>query len=331
MSPKISVIIPIYKVEKYLKQCVDSVLNQTYRNIEVILVDDGSPDECPQICDQYVKQDSRVFVIHKENGGLSDARNAGIKKVTGEYIAFLDSDDFWCDLQALERLVERIKVTNPDVLSYSYKKYYEDTGKEILQFYNLESRPLELNTKEEQLDFLTRNHLYVASAWNKLIRLEILSDEMLFEKNKLSEDIEWCARLMLYANSFDFVCENFYCYRQRSGSIAHTIGEKGCNDLQSCIIKCVELSKHIPEEVKAYIYRYTAYQYATFVAVQAIAEKCPPECIAVLSEYKWLLAYHCGNKKVLYLDIMCKILGFKQMCRLVRLTKTIWDKWRMKR
>ena len=90
----ISVIVPIFKVEDYLRKCVDSVINQTYKNLEIILVDDGSPDNCPKICDEYANQDSRIKVIHKENGGLSDARNAGMKIAKGEYVSFIDSDDY---------------------------------------------------------------------------------------------------------------------------------------------------------------------------------------------------------------------------------------------
>ena len=100
---KVSIIVPIYNVEKYLHQCVDSLLNQTLRDIEVILVDDGSPDSCPHICEEYKKKDIRVKVVHKQNGGLSDARNAGLKLVEGEYVAFIDSDDY-VDLHMFEKL-----------------------------------------------------------------------------------------------------------------------------------------------------------------------------------------------------------------------------------
>ena len=94
MKPLISIIIPVYNVEQYLHRCVDSVLNQTYKNLEIILVNDGSPDNCPFICDEYAKKDKRIIVVHKENGGLSSARNAGLEIVQGEYISFIDSDDW---------------------------------------------------------------------------------------------------------------------------------------------------------------------------------------------------------------------------------------------
>ena len=94
LQEKISVIVPIYNVEDYLHRCVDSIINQTYTNLEIILVDDGSPDNCLKICDEYAKKDSRIKVVHKKNGGLSDARNAGLEIATGEYIGFVDSDDY---------------------------------------------------------------------------------------------------------------------------------------------------------------------------------------------------------------------------------------------
>ena len=109
---KFSVIIPIYKVEQYLRQCVDSVLAQTYTDVEIILVDDGSPDSCPAICDEYAKKDSRIKVIHKPNGGLSDARNAGLDMAQGEYVLFLDSDDWWDDKDALRKTDASLKDTH---------------------------------------------------------------------------------------------------------------------------------------------------------------------------------------------------------------------------
>ena len=120
----ISVIIPVYNVERYLLECIDSVLSQSYKNIEIILVDDGSTDSSSLICDQIKEKSDKVVVIHKQNGGLSDARNAGIQVATGEYILFLDSDDFWDDKNAVFNLVNRVTKTQADVLNFSYKKYH---------------------------------------------------------------------------------------------------------------------------------------------------------------------------------------------------------------
>ena len=104
---KISVVVPVYNVEKYLRKCIDSIINQTYKNLEIILVDDGSPDKCGEICDEYAKKDNRVKVIHKKNAGVSSARNDGIDNATGEYIIFVDSDD-WLEDNAIEIMVDKL-------------------------------------------------------------------------------------------------------------------------------------------------------------------------------------------------------------------------------
>ena len=108
---KFSIVVPIYKTEKYLKQCVDSILSQSFTDFELILVDDGSPDNSGKMCDDYAQKDCRVRVIHKQNGGLSDARNAGIKEAKGDYLCFLDSDDFWLTDKVLETFAEKMFAT----------------------------------------------------------------------------------------------------------------------------------------------------------------------------------------------------------------------------
>ena len=125
MLPKVSIIVPIYKVEKYLNRCIDSILNQTYKNIEVILVDDGSPDRCGAICDNYSKIDKRIKVIHKKNEGLAEARNAGIKIATGEYISFVDSDDF-INKNMYKVLYENAIKYDADISMCQFKYIYPD-------------------------------------------------------------------------------------------------------------------------------------------------------------------------------------------------------------
>ena len=122
-NPLVSIIVPIYKVEPYLRRCLDSIVNQTYTNLEIILVDDGSPDGCPQICDEYVAKDKRIIVIHKENGGLSDARNAGLDICKGEYISFVDSDDI-LDLNAVEYMLNA--GTDVDIVITNVKMFINE-------------------------------------------------------------------------------------------------------------------------------------------------------------------------------------------------------------
>ena len=130
VSPLISVIIPVYKVELYLKQCVESILIQTYSNIEIILVDDGSPDSCPQICDEYARKDYRIKVIHKSNGGLSDARNVGLNGAVGQYVVFVDSDDYWLNENCLKSLVDEINRTpNIDFICFNSYSFVNGTIK----------------------------------------------------------------------------------------------------------------------------------------------------------------------------------------------------------
>lgn len=113
--PKLSVIVPVFKVEQFLNKCIDSILNQSYTNIEVILVDDGSPDSCPQICDDYQRKDPRVKVVHKQNGGLSSARNAGLDIASGEYVSFVDSDD-WLESDAYSEMINQCVINKLDII-----------------------------------------------------------------------------------------------------------------------------------------------------------------------------------------------------------------------
>ena len=128
-QPLISVIVPIYKVEEYLDRCVESLINQTYKNLEIILVDDGSPDNCPQMCEAWAQKDSRIKVVHKENGGLSDARNAGFEVATGDIISFIDSDD-WIEPEMFETMLSQMEKDDSDIVSCGVN-WVEENGSVI--------------------------------------------------------------------------------------------------------------------------------------------------------------------------------------------------------
>lgn len=160
---KISFIIPVYKVERYLKQSVGSITGQTYRDIEVILVDDGSPDSCPQMCDDFAATDNRIRVIHKANGGLSDARNVGLNAATGDYVIFIDSDDFWLHNDDLQKLV-RVAETNPqvDFIGFNCSYYFQDKDS-FTKWTLYDNRLAHPTEKDEALRLLTSTSSFVMS------------------------------------------------------------------------------------------------------------------------------------------------------------------------
>lgn len=317
MDILISIIVPIYNVGVYLNECINSIIDQTYDYKEIILVDDGSTDNSPKICDYYSSKFDYIKVIHKQNGGLSDARNVGIQNSTGDYLLFLDADDFFNDGYAIQKLVDRINITYADLLNFSYIKYYEDLNKYVNYFENIESIPLDLN-KLESVNYLLDNNLYIASACNKLVKKSLFEDgDLYFVKGIYSEDIDWCLRLLIKAKKPDFICENFYCYRQRSDSITHTINDKKCQDLTNNILNCFSIVKK-NNSSKDSLYRYVSYQFGTFFITQALAESYQSDCINKLSKYKWILKYHSNNKKLIILNIMVTLFGYRLTCKIIR-------------
>lgn len=213
MNPLISVIVPIYNVEKYLARCVDSIVNQTYKNLEIILVDDGSPDRCPQMCDDYAKKDSRIKVVHKKNGGLSDARNAGIAVATGEYISFIDSDDYVSD-DFFECLLDVMNKENSDIAECSVVKFYEDNR------FDEFSDDLSVKTYDTQdaMSALIAENPFHQHVWNKLYKTELVKD-IPYAVGKLNEDEFWTYRVFGRANKVARINKTMYYYFQRSSSI----------------------------------------------------------------------------------------------------------------
>lgn len=208
----ISVIVPIYKVEAYLYRCVDSLLAQTYQNFELILVDDGSPDGCGRICDEYALRDQRVRVIHKCNGGLSDARNAGLECAQGAYIAFVDSDD-WVSPLYLEGLLRGLSAANADICDCRIIRTHTE---EV--FAPLMSAVPEVYDTEAALGGLICDDLFHQHVWNKLYRTEVIGN-IRFPKGKLHEDEFWTYQVFGNAARVAKIPDVLYCYYQHPDSI----------------------------------------------------------------------------------------------------------------
>lgn len=214
----LSIIIPVYKVEAYLDECVQSVCHQTYQNLEIILVDDGSPDACPDMCDRYAKYDTRIKVIHKKNGGLSDARNAGLEIATGDYIGFVDSDDC-IDEKMYETLLHKIESYRTDIVSCKFVNYGKGNFlSNNVDIQNGYSEGLTLTFKE-YFAWVVEGKLDNAS-WNKLYRKQILTER--FKKGRNNEDYLFFAQLAKNNPNatISFIDGSYYKYRQqREGSI----------------------------------------------------------------------------------------------------------------
>lgn len=210
MSELISVIIPIYKVEEYLDECITSVVNQTYKNLEIILVDDGSPDNCPIMCDAWAEKDERIRVIHKPNGGLSDARNAGIDIAKGDYIAFVDSDDY-IKPDMFEKLYNALSKENADISACGIVNCIGE-NKNVWGCMDV------AGNSEEILELLYNEASYPVSAWNKLYSRKCW-ENLRFPVGKICEDAFTTYQLIDNAEKIVMIPDALYCYRIRPESI----------------------------------------------------------------------------------------------------------------
>lgn len=202
---------PIHNVEKYLPRCVDSIINQEYKNLEIILVDDGSPDNSPQVCDEYAEKDNRIKVIHKENGGLSDARNAGMEIATGEYVAFVDSDD-WIETDFISELYKGIK-SGADIAECATRLVGDNDQTLSVRG----SKEGKISRKDALLKLILEQGIY-QTVWNKLYKKSQIQD-IPFAVGKYHEDDFWTWQIFMKIDSL-YLCEKpMYNYLQRENSI----------------------------------------------------------------------------------------------------------------
>ncbi|MGN1208104.1 MAG: glycosyltransferase family 2 protein [Christensenellales bacterium] len=216
-NPLISIIVPIYKVEKYLEKCVHTITSQTYKNLEIILVDDGSPDNCPVLCDNLAKTDKRIKVIHKTNGGLSDARNVGFARSTGNFITFVDSDDF-LNVNFIEKLYENMSLTGSDMSICGYEEIHENQEIDINKKETSKVLTFDDNNKFEQL--YAKNKVVFITAWGKLYKREIF-EEIQYPVGKINEDEFVCHKTLARCKKVCFEDAKYYYYVQRENSIMH--------------------------------------------------------------------------------------------------------------
>lgn len=239
MNDLVSIIVPVYRVEPYLNRCIESIVRQKYEQLEIILVDDGSPDGCPQLCDQWCKKDRRIRVIHKPNGGLSDARNAALAVATGEYIAFVDSDD-WIHEQYIEQLYRAAKEHHVEIAACDVRVVYEQEQPPLVT-----DPVVEVYETERALETLIHGDVFRAVVWNKLYHRTLLCGEQ-FETGRYHEDEFFTYRIMGKVQKLAFVQAPLYFYFQRAGSIMNSLSWKHLDALDAYLERIHYFEHHFP-------------------------------------------------------------------------------------
>ncbi|MEK5289174.1 glycosyltransferase family 2 protein [Streptococcus sp. FSL R7-0212] len=306
---KFSIIIPAYNIKDYIEECVDSVVSQKTENkfeFEVLLIDDGSTDSTSEICDNLTKKSPQVRTYHKKNGGLSDARNFGIRHASGEYIFFLDGDDFWSDVYFLKKINDIVNSSEPDVILFSFSNFYNgNKSTNGVQFTNKFG-----NFKQESLGLISEG-LYSVSAWQKCIKLQIIKDNNLtFALNMLSEDCLWSSDILNHISTYAVLDSYQYMYRQnRTGSITSVIKEKNVLDILRSIDIILSNSSNTenPSQNLLATYYYLAvlpniYMYKSNNEIYDLAKKYSYLC----HDYRLL-----QNKNIKARGSLVKLLGFK--------------------
>lgn len=251
MSSRVSIIVPIYNVEMYLKRCIDSIINQTHTDLEIILVDDGSPDNCGNICDKYSEKDNRIRVIHKANGGLSDARNVGIDIASGEYLMFVDSDD-WIAENAVEALLKEQKYSHADIVLGASIDVHEENGNIVKDRSSIKIGSREILDRRSALEDMLLNGW---AAWNKLYKKYLFSN-IRFPVGVINEDEAILLHVIMECNTIVKFGKPTYFYFLREESITTSqFNVKKMDWYYNCLNNCDYINKNYKELNEAAIYR----------------------------------------------------------------------------
>lgn len=290
---KISIIIPVYNTEKYISKCIESVCNQTYHNLEIICIDDGSTDLSGKIVDDYSKEDSRIIAVHQENKGESNARNRGLRISEGQYIAFVDCDD-WIESDMYETLINCAEKDNLDMVASSW---FMDDDFSSIQIKNKLEVNLDIFGKEELLGYIYKRDYYrgFAYMWNKLYKREVLTDDYgnmvkFDEQLKLGGDVLYLAEAAVRTERAKYIDKAFYHYYQREESGCHTKVLSKMKDWLKAYEKTIDLMEQngIQKDTIDYIKRFLAYHSsnAAEIAIEQKDDKSKKEFQNIMRQYK---------------------------------------------
>ncbi len=311
-----SVVVPVYNVQEYLRECIDSILAQTFTDYEVLLVDDGSTDTSPQICDEYAQKDDRVRAIHNRNGGASAARNTGFKEAKGDYILCIDSDDFFTDTGCFRKIYAAAQ--DKDVVLFKYQKYFDEEkrfGKCAFSYTGID----EADTVATVVDKLVNADAFFGMAWMKCIRRQLIADnDLYFKEGIVAEDIDWNYALYCCAQTIAAIDEPFIAYRQRENSVTSALKLKTLTSLLYVLEKWAPRLDALPDKtLNGALMGSLAKHYSNMlIAYTRIKNNEKKQYIARMKALAWLLPYARSQRPRL-MGKVYRVFGFRATVMLV--------------
>lgn len=297
---KFSIIIPVYNVNDYIDECLSSILNQSFKDFEILLVDDGSTDGSEIKCERHAEADARVRVIHKENGGASSARNTGLDNALGDFIIFIDSDDYWNDLRALEQLADIIEKNNADLVVFGCTDFNHETGEHFVSRGNYNLSLINKGERNETLHYFLSNQLLPGGPTIfTFSRQCILNKHICFKEGIQDEDYDFVLSVFLYAKSVYAINNPFYMYRKgRKDSVT------GLSDIrmiygidytiEKWFNKCSEIKN---ETIKNDVLNYLAYMFCTGLVITGrMSEQDKNKSCEILTNNQFILKYALWSK-----------------------------------
>lgn len=307
-----SIILPVYNVKKYLEQCLASIVSQTFTDYEIILVDDGSTDGSEMLCESFKEQFKNVIVIHQKNSGQGSARNKGLSVANGNYIIFIDSDDFIIGNNFLQDIYATVQKKNSDLVMYKFCKYY-DGAKELEKCTFSMAEASQLDDTEEILKSLVRNDAFYGAPWSKVIRRRMLIDNNIeFENGLVGEDMEWMCHIMTCFDSISVIDKPYIAYRQRKGSTSKINKLKNLTDFiyilekWSVGIEKANISESRKESLRGALAKYYSNLMITYLRVSDPKKKDYKNRVKALHS----LLYYSKSKRPYFVKRVYSLVGF---------------------
>lgn len=320
-----SIIVPVYNIEKYLRECIESVLKQSFSDFELILVDDGASDSCPEICNNYAEANSCVKAIHKKNGGLSSARNCGIDNAEGKYIIFLDGDDYWNDKNALMQLYSKTCKRDFDAVMFGCTDWDMETDKKYISKSEYDIALLENSSKNDMLHYLLSKKMLPGGACIFCAKKSIIDENHIrFKEGVNGEDYDFVLEFFTSCEKISAIDNPFYVYRKgRSDSITASSFIKIINGITYTIDKWFEKAESFNNDIiKKDILNYIAFMYSTTIIILGKASnKDKKTAIEALKKHKYILKYgYWWQVKAIRLAV--SLLGFRLSAALAKIYYT---------